>query len=51
VFDDLAALNRALESDVLPLLIADGKRFASFGSNGHHAMRRERIDTGDAQPR
>lgn len=46
VFDDLGALNRALESDVLPLLIADGKRFPAFGSNSHHAMRRERIHLG-----
>lgn len=51
VFDDLAALNRALESDVLPLLIADGKRFASFGSNSHHAMRRERIEIGHPRRR
>lgn len=43
VFDDLAALNRALESDVMPVLRADGKRFAEFGFNTHHAMRRERI--------
>ena len=43
VFDDLDALNRALESDVLPRLRADGKRFAEFGFNTHHAMRRERI--------
>lgn len=51
VFDDLAALNGALESDVLPLLIADGKRFASFGSNSHHAMRRERIEIGHPRRR
>ena len=43
VFDDLDALNRALDSDVLPRLRADGKRFAEFGFNTHHAMRRERI--------
>lgn len=46
VFDDLDALNRALASDVLPLLIADGKRFPEFGANSHHAMRRERIRAG-----
>lgn len=50
VFDDLGALNRALESDVLALLIADGKRFPEFGSNSHHAMRRERIHPGAAAP-
>lgn len=49
VFDDLDALNRALESDVLPLLIADGKRFPEFGSNSHHAMRRERIGSGSVR--
>lgn len=41
VFDDIGALNRALASDVLPLLIADGKRFAPFGYNRHHAMQRQ----------
>jgi hypothetical protein len=40
VFDDLASLNRALASDVLPLLKADGRRFAPFGHNSHHAMLR-----------
>lgn len=45
VFDDLDALNRALESDVLPRLRADSSRFAEFGFNTHHAMRRERIYT------
>ncbi len=43
VFDDLDALNRALESDVMPQLRADGRRFAEFGFNTHHAMRRQRI--------
>jgi uncharacterized protein (TIGR02118 family) len=50
VFDDLEALNRALESDVLALLIADGKLFPEFGSNTHHAMQRERIYTGAGPP-
>ncbi len=43
VFDDLDALNRALESDVMTQLRADGRRFAEFGFNTHHAMRRQRI--------
>lgn len=43
VFDDLAALNNALASDVLTELKADGRKFKSFGSNAHHAMRRERV--------
>ena len=43
VFDDLDALNRALESDVMPRLRADGEQFAEFGYNTHHAMLRERI--------
>jgi len=45
VFDDLAALNRALASDVLPKLRAEGKQFAKFGCSTHHAMERERIYT------
>ncbi len=45
VFDDLDALNRALESDVMPRFKADGERFAEFGSNTHYAMHRERIYT------
>lgn len=40
VFDDLDSLNRALASEVLPLLKADGKRFAPFGHSSHHAMLR-----------
>jgi len=43
VFDDLDALNRALESDVMPVLREDGRRFAAFGYNTHRAMRRERV--------
>ena len=45
VFDDLESLNRALASDVLPRLKAEGKQFASFGCSTHHAMRRERVYT------
>ncbi len=45
VFDDLDALNRALESDVMPVLLADGRRFANFGFNSHHAMHRQRLHT------
>lgn len=44
VFDDLDSLNRALASDVLDELKADGRRFAPFGHNTHHAMRREDFD-------
>jgi len=44
VFDDLDSLNRALASDVLDELKADGRRFASFGRNTHHAMQREIVD-------
>jgi hypothetical protein len=43
VFDDLDSLNRALASDVLPLLKADGKRFAPFGHSSHHAMLRQAV--------
>ncbi len=43
VFDDVDALNRALESDVMPRLREDGSQFAEFGYNTHHAMRRQRI--------
>ena len=43
VFDDLDALNRALESDVMPVLKADGKLFAEFGFNTHFAMHREQV--------
>jgi uncharacterized protein (TIGR02118 family) len=45
VFDDLDALNRALESDVMPVLKADGRRFAEFGYNTHQAMHRQRLHT------
>lgn len=43
VFDDLDSLNRALASAVLPLLKADGERFASFGHSSHHAMLRQPV--------
>jgi hypothetical protein len=43
VFDDLDALKRALQSDVLEEAIADGASFPPFGHNSHHAMHRERI--------
>ena len=43
VFDDLDSLNRALASEVLPLLKADGKRFAPFGHSSHHAMLRRSV--------
>lgn len=43
VFDSLTDLNRALASDVLELVKADGRRFAAFGSNSHHAMVRTTI--------
>ena len=43
VFDDIDDLNRALESDVMPRLREDGRQFAEFGYNTHHAMRRQRI--------
>ncbi|MGI9344028.1 MAG: EthD family reductase [Gammaproteobacteria bacterium] len=43
VFDSLGDLNQALASDVLDLVKADGRRFAAFGSNTHHAMERTRV--------
>ena len=43
VFDDLDSLNRALASEVLPLLKADGKRFPAFGHSTHYAMLRRRV--------
>ena len=46
VFDDLAALKRALASDVLPRLQAEGRTFAKFGRSTHHAMQRERVYSG-----
>jgi uncharacterized protein (TIGR02118 family) len=49
VFDDIDALNRALESDVMTPLREDGQRFAEFGFNTHHAMQRERIYTNGDQ--
>lgn len=43
VFDSVAALNQALNSAVLDLVKADGRRFAAFGSNTHHAMERDTV--------
>lgn len=43
VFDDLTALKRALDSDVLPAVMEDSKQFQKFGYNTHHAMRRTRV--------
>ncbi len=43
VFDDLDALKRALESDVLAEAQADSKHFKAFGESTHHAMHRERV--------
>lgn len=43
VFDDLDALHRALESDVLQELLAEGKTFPPYGHCEHHAMLRERV--------
>lgn len=43
VFDDLDSLNRALASDVLPQLRAEGKLFPSYGRNTHHAMLRNTV--------
>ncbi len=40
VFDNVDALNLALESDVLADLRADLKGFPEFGHNTHHAMHR-----------
>ena len=43
VFDDLAHLNTALQSDVLPLLKADSAKFPPFGHSTHHPMVREKL--------
>lgn len=43
VFDNVAALNAALRSDVLAELRADSKGFAPFAYNTHHAMRRRTV--------
>jgi len=45
VFDDLATLNAALESDVLEDAREDSSHFQEFGYNSHHAMHRERVYT------
>lgn len=49
VFEDVNALNAALESDVVRELKADSARFPAFGHSTHHAMRREplRSEAGD----
>lgn len=41
VFDDLAALNEALCSEVVGKLRADSVTFPPFGHSTHHAMRRD----------
>jgi len=43
VFDDLAGLNAALQSNVIADLKADSARFPSFGHSTHHAMMREKL--------
>jgi hypothetical protein len=43
VFDGLASLNRALASDVLPRLRAEGRQFPPYGHSTHHAMQRSRF--------
>ncbi len=43
VFDDLAALNRALQSDIMTELAADTAGFPPFRINTHHAMQRARL--------
>lgn len=45
VFDDLGALKRALDSDVLAELMAEGRTFPPYGHCRHHAMRRRRLYT------
>lgn len=49
VFDDVNALNAALESDIVQELKADSARFPAFGHSTHHAIRREplRSEAGD----
>lgn len=42
-FEDVAALNRALETDVLTELRADRAKFPSFRTSTHHAMRRKKL--------
>lgn len=43
VFDDLASLNAALQSNVIADLKADSARFPPFGHSTHHAMTREKL--------
>ena len=40
VFDDLEALNHALDSDILAAVMADSEKFADYGYSSHHAMDR-----------
>ena len=47
VFDDLAALQAALDSDAMPALSEDSKSFASYGYSSHHAMLRQMVYTRD----
>jgi len=46
VFDDLASLQAALDSEVLQMAIADREGFASYGYSSHHAMHRELVYRG-----
>lgn len=43
VFDDLDALHRALDSEVLQELLAEGKTFPPYGHCEHHAMLRAQL--------
>ncbi|MDT8321187.1 MAG: hypothetical protein RQ826_11735 [Xanthomonadales bacterium] len=43
VFGDLDSLNRALASEVLEQLKAEGRQFPPFGHNTHHAMLRRAV--------
>jgi hypothetical protein len=43
VFDDLAALNLAIQSEVAPEAQGHSKHFQKYGYNTHHAMHRELI--------
>lgn len=45
VFDDLDSLNRALASDVLPQLRAEGRQFPSYGRSTHYPMLRRTVYT------
>ncbi len=43
VFDDLASLKAAFDTEVLQEAITDGQRFEPHGYNSHHAMHRESV--------